>query len=116
MESGERVVEVVYALPDAQHIVTVPHEPGLTAEQAVERSGLPQAFPEIAARELVLGLFGQRIERDRVLDAGDRVEICRPLERDPREQRRELLRHGLVMGAPAAAPSDADRRRRPKRE
>ncbi|HEU4618533.1 MAG TPA: RnfH family protein [Gammaproteobacteria bacterium] len=92
-------VEVVYALPDVQRVVTLPLEPGLTAEQAVERSGLAREFPEIGARALVLGLYGGRIEPGRVLEAGDRVEICRPLERDPRERRRELLRHGLVMGS-----------------
>jgi putative ubiquitin-RnfH superfamily antitoxin RatB of RatAB toxin-antitoxin module len=103
-------VEVVYALPDVQRTVTLPLEPGLTARQAVERSGLARDFPEIAARELALGLYGQRIEPDRILAAGDRVEICRPLERDPREQRRELLRHGLVMGESGPPPRDGRRR------
>jgi putative ubiquitin-RnfH superfamily antitoxin RatB of RatAB toxin-antitoxin module len=101
---GAPTVEVVYALPDAQHIVTVPLEPGLTAGQAVERSGLVKQFPEIGARTLVLGCYGERIEAEHALAAGDRVEICRPLERDPRELRRELLRHGLVMGS--ASPEE----------
>jgi putative ubiquitin-RnfH superfamily antitoxin RatB of RatAB toxin-antitoxin module len=96
-------VEVVYALPDVQRIVTVPFETGLTARQAVERSGLAEEFPEISAQELVLGLYGGRIDPSRVLAPGDRIEICRPLERDPRELRRELLRHGLVMGASGTA-------------
>jgi putative ubiquitin-RnfH superfamily antitoxin RatB of RatAB toxin-antitoxin module len=98
-ESSAATVEVVYALPDEQRIVAVPFTSGLTAGQAVECSGLLEAFPEIAERPLVLGLFGHAIERDRVVEPGDRLEICRPLERDPRELRRELLKHGRVMGA-----------------
>lgn len=98
-ESPAATVDVVYALPDEQRIVAVPFASGLTAEQAVERSGLLEAFPEIAVRPLVLGLFGHAIETDRVLEPGDRVEICRPLELDPRDLRRELLKHGRVMGA-----------------
>jgi putative ubiquitin-RnfH superfamily antitoxin RatB of RatAB toxin-antitoxin module len=101
MGPSDDAVEVVYALPDEQRIVTVPLEPGLTAAQAVERSGLAEEFPEIRARELVLGLYGHAIEPSRVLAPNDRVQICRPLERDPRELRRELLKHGLVMGSPA---------------
>jgi putative ubiquitin-RnfH superfamily antitoxin RatB of RatAB toxin-antitoxin module len=64
---------------------------------------LSEEFPEIGARPLVLGLFGQPIEAGRLLEADDRVEICRPLERDPRDLRREMLKHGRVMGGSPAA-------------
>ena len=91
-------VEVVYALPETQHIVAVAHSPGLTARQAVEASRLMDAYPEIAARPLVLGLFGEPVEGERQLSPGDRIEICRPLLRDPRALRRELSKLGQVMG------------------
>jgi len=83
-------VEVVYALPDTQHIVRIPHQRGLTAERAVHLSGLLDAHPAIKQQPLVLGIFGTRVPLDHVLAAGDRVEICRPLVKDPRERRREL--------------------------
>jgi len=83
-------VEVVYATRDVQESTTVAHEPGLTAQQAVERSGLAERFPEIRARPLVLGVFGARVALGHELAPGDRVEICRPLVRDPRERRRVL--------------------------
>ncbi|HEX5420809.1 MAG TPA: RnfH family protein [Gammaproteobacteria bacterium] len=101
--AGPAVVEVVYALSDRQRIVTLPLEDGLTAGQAVARSGLCEEFAEITTRPLVLGLYGQPIEADYVLKADDRIEICRPLERDPRDLRREMLKHGRVMGGSAAA-------------
>lgn len=85
-------VEVVYAEPDVQRVVRVAHAPGMTAEQAVRASGLLEELPSIAAGSLVLGVFGVRIDGTRVLEPGDRVEICRPLLRDPRDRRRELAR------------------------
>jgi putative ubiquitin-RnfH superfamily antitoxin RatB of RatAB toxin-antitoxin module len=86
----ESTVEVVYATADEQRVVRVPFAPGLTAEQAVRDSGLLDAFPETAARTLVLGIFGTRVELWHRLAPGDRVEIARPLLRDPRERRRDL--------------------------
>lgn len=91
-------VEVLYALPAEQHIVSVPWSPGLTAARAVESSGLPDRFPEIAAGPLVLGIWGMAVRLEHVLKAGDRVEISRPLVADPRDMRRELMAGGRVMG------------------
>lgn len=95
---ARETVEVVYATPDDQRVVTLPFSPGMTARGAVDASGLLEAFPEIETRPLVLGVYGEPVEPDRTLAPGDRVEICRPLLRDPRTLRRELLRQGQVMG------------------
>ncbi|MBN1239726.1 MAG: RnfH family protein [Gammaproteobacteria bacterium] len=101
-------VQVVYATPQIQRIVTLERRPGMTAEQAVRASGLLEEFPEIGGRPLMLGVYGTQVALDRVLARGDRVEIARPLQRDPRELRRELLKLGKVMGA-------ADSTRAPER-
>jgi len=83
-------VEVVYALPGRQFVIALPLEPpGLTARAAVERSGLLAQVPELAAQPLALGIFGVVCDEGRVLRDGDRVEIYRPLKRDPRALRRE---------------------------
>jgi hypothetical protein len=83
-------VEVVYALPDKQRVVRVPLPAcGLTAAEALDRSGLLHEFPEIAARPLVLGIYGVACEPSRPLGDGDRVEVYRPLVHDPRALRRE---------------------------
>jgi uncharacterized protein len=88
-ESGPRV-EVVYALPGRQRLVTLAlPDTGLTALAAVERSGLLAEFPELRERPLVLGVFGAVCPADQVLRDRDRVEIYRPLRVDPRAQRRE---------------------------
>ena len=97
-ETDPTPVEVVYALPERQWIVTVEFEQGLTAMEAVARSKLSELHPEIEDEPLVLGVFGIEVEHDRPLKPGDRVEICRPLKEDPREMRRQLIEAGRVMG------------------
>jgi putative ubiquitin-RnfH superfamily antitoxin RatB of RatAB toxin-antitoxin module len=94
----EDAVTVVYALPDEQHIVSVDYTEGLTASQAVERSGLAQRFPEINSNALVLGVYGQAVTPEKLLAPGMRVEICRALQRDPRELRRMMSSQGMVVG------------------
>ena len=95
---GGDFVTVIYALPESQHIVEVNCTVGLTAGGAVERSGLVTRFHEIRDRPLVLGLFGRRIGPQTPVRPGDRVEICRPLLRDPRELRRYMTAQGRVIG------------------
>lgn len=98
MNDSRETVEVVYALPDRQVIVSIGLESGLTAGGAVERSGLKGQFPEIGERKLVLGIWGVSATLDTELRPGDRVEISRPLIADPRDMRRDLLIEGRVMG------------------
>lgn len=98
-EASEPAVEVLYALPERQWIVSVGVEAGMTVREAVERSGLLEAHPEIDPRRLVLGVYGERVEPDASAVPGQRIEICRPLEIDPREARRLAVAHGVVMGA-----------------
>jgi len=89
-------VEVVYALPHHQRIVPLLVEPGTTAYQAAVRSGITQYFPELDLASAPLGIFGQALgtkglapAQQYVLQAGDRVEIYRPLTSDPKEARRK---------------------------
>lgn len=91
-------VVVVYALPEEQHLVTIAWESGLTAAQAVQRSGLPERFAQIDQTQLVLGNYGRPIDADQVVERGMRIEICRPLQRDPRELRRIMMSQGRVVG------------------
>ena len=87
-------VEVIYARPERQWIISLPLVARMTALQAVRESGLLERFPEIGAVPLVLGIFGVEVEQSARLQAGDRVEICRPLREDPRMMRRRLAASG----------------------
>lgn len=95
---GRIRVEVAYALPDRQRLLSLDVPRGCTAGQAVKRSGILAEFPEIDLGEQPLGIFGRRCSQDQPLRDGDRVEIYRPLKADPKEARRELARQGRTMG------------------
>ena len=117
-QPGPASALVIYALPDAQHVVDVEYLEGMTAADAVQRSGLPERFAEIAARPLVLGAFGRVIEPSAPIRPGDRIEICRPLLRDPRELRRHMTEQGMVIGQRHAlrASDSSPEQRSAKRE
>ena len=76
-------VEVAYAKPDEQRIFELQVPPGTTARDAVEQSGVGEHFPEIDLENLKLGIFGKVAKPDVALQAGDRVEIYRPITADP---------------------------------
>lgn len=85
-------VEVAFALPDRQRIIPLAVPDGTTARQAVAMAGLEEAFPELppaTLRQADLGIFGKRLrDPDAVrLRGGDRVELYRPLQIDPKAAR-----------------------------
>ncbi|WP_461521322.1 RnfH family protein [Porticoccus sp.] len=88
-------VEVAYALPQRQQLTTLQVAPGTTAYEAVQQSGVVQQFPDIDLDNAKMGIFGQALgtkglkpPKEHVLQAGDRVEIYRPLIADPKEVRK----------------------------
>ena len=92
-------IEVVYARSDRQQIVSLTVAAGTKVREALMRSGLPDEYPEIDATGCALGIFGQLVSDDRVVQEGERVEIYRALRLDPMEARRRLAAEGLSMGA-----------------
>ena len=91
-------IEVVYAERDRQLLLSLEVAAGTTAGQAIERSALRQRFPDVDFSAAPLGVWGQPVERGQRLKNGDRVEVYRPLEMDPRAARRQLAAHGGAMG------------------
>jgi len=89
-------VEVAYATPQRQEIVALRVVVGTTASEAVLASGILDAFPEIDIDTQPMGIFsrplngkGKPLPQEYVLQAGDRVEIYRPLQIDPKQARLE---------------------------
>lgn len=90
-------VEVAYAKPEKQLILTLKVAPGTTAEQAIVASGIMQKFPEIDLTLNKVGIFGKMVKPDTELREKDRVEIYRPLIADPKEVRRQRAAEGKAM-------------------
>ena len=95
--ADEIVVEIVVATPDRQEIGTLSLAAGTDAASALEQSGLHSKFAELEWSACRLAVWGEPVDPARVLREGDRLEVLRPLERDPRDARRELARDGQVM-------------------
>jgi uncharacterized protein len=101
-------IEVAYARPDRQLILKLEVPPGTTAIEAVRLSGIEEQFPEIDVTRNRIGVFGKLCKPERLLLAGDRVEIYRPLLVDPRAARRELAALGKSMGKAGRDLADED--------
>lgn len=98
MANAEMItVEVAYATPKEQLILTVELAAGSTLSQAVEQSGIIEHFPEIDLATMKVGIFGKLKKPDQVLQPGDRVEIYRPLIADPKQVRKERAAAGKRM-------------------
>lgn len=82
-------VDVVLAWPRRAESVTVDLPAGACVADAVAAAG----WNEVAA---VTGyaVFGQLAGTGTVLNEGDRVELLRPLQADPKEARRQRARKG----------------------
>ena len=83
-------IEVAYAAVDRQVLRTLRVPEGATVREAVLKSGIGDEFPELDLNECPLGIFGKVVAdpQVRLIQAGDRIEIYRPLLADPKEVRR----------------------------
>jgi hypothetical protein len=75
-------IEVVLARPRRVESVRLEVPPGTTVGEAVARSGL--GLEGVVA----LAVHGVRVEPGALLRDGDRIELLRPLQADPKEARR----------------------------
>jgi uncharacterized protein len=61
---------------------------GASVNEAIERSGLQAAFPQLQIDDAHVGIFSRKTTLAARLRDGDRVEVYRPLKIDPKEARR----------------------------
>ena len=106
MAEAQISIEVACGLPDRQRVVPVVVPAGTVAREAVARSGLQPEFPQLDFEHAPLAVFGKPVADDYRVRSGDRIELCRPLQRDPRDARRELAAQGLTMGGGHRLGSD----------
>jgi len=82
-------IEVAYALPDEQVILSIDLDADCTVEEAIKRSGILDQYPQIDLTTDKVGIFGKMCKLNASLRDKDRIEIYRKLIADPKESRRQ---------------------------
>ncbi len=98
-------IHVAHVAPDAESLVALDVPSGATVADAIALSHLLERIPGPRG-SLDYAIFGRRVDADTPLADGDRVEITRPLQCDPKLARRN---RALTQ---ASATSAARRKRR----
>lgn len=82
-------VEVAYATPEEQKIITLDVLIGSSMYEVVLQSGIADMFPQINVDTDKMGVFGKAVKKpkEHEMREGDRVEIYRPLIIDPKQAR-----------------------------
>lgn len=82
------MVEVAFALPTKQTILTISVAADATVEQIIVLSGILQQYPEIDLSQQKVGVWSRTVKLTDTVKEGDRIEIYRPLIADPKDLRR----------------------------
>ncbi|MGI9330468.1 MAG: RnfH family protein [Gammaproteobacteria bacterium] len=96
-------VEVAWGWPDRQRVVSLQVAADTTAREVVLAAGLAEDFDGLDPASMPLAVFGAEVADSYALQSGDRVDLLRPLLRDPRDARRDLAARGKTI---AARPAD----------
>ena len=81
-------IEIAFATPESQQLIELSLQEGATVADAIKASGLSKFFPGHQLDDLQAGIWGNPVDRQQALKPGDRVELYRELELDPKEARR----------------------------
>ncbi len=82
-------VELIYATPQQQNLLTLSAAEGATIADCIRQSGLLQQHQELDIDHMKVGVFSQIKPLTAVVREGDRIEIYRPLIADPKAARRK---------------------------
>lgn len=83
-------VEVAYALPQQQKVISLQVSPQTSLFEAILLSKITSYFPDINLETASIGVFSklEKSPKTRLVQEGDRIEIYRPLLVDPKEARK----------------------------
>lgn len=81
-------VEVTYAKPEKQTLLSLSVEENCTVSEAILQSKILSEFPEIDLNTVKVGIFSKPCTLNHFVQDSDRIEIYRPLPNDPKEMRR----------------------------
>lgn len=91
-------IEVAYATPDKQTLLSLEVPSGCTVAEAISLSGIREEFPDMEQDPKMVGIFSRKVALDYELREGDRVEIYRPLVADPKEMRKQRAKAVSAVG------------------
>ena len=91
------IVEVAYALAEKQSLISLEVKEGSTLKEAIDASGILKQYKQIDLSKDRVGIFSKFATLDTVLREKDRVEIYRPLEADPKKNRKERAAQSKAM-------------------
>ena len=81
-------ITLAFANTDEQQLEDFEIRAGLTLGEVLQLADLRSRFPDVDFPNCPAGLFGRRAHPDTPLRNGDRIELYRPLNIDPKEVRR----------------------------
>jgi hypothetical protein len=90
-------IEVIYALPHEQVLLTAKVPEGSTIADGVRASKVLERYPELQLDQIKVGIFSKLATLETELRARDRIEIYRPLIADPKEVRKQRAAEGKRM-------------------
>lgn len=82
-------IQVACATPARQVVLELNLAADTNVRAAVIASGIAEFFPEIDVHHCDLGVWYKPVLDDRLIQAGDRIELYRPLIADPKAARRK---------------------------
>ena len=83
-------IEVVFApSSEEQCLLKVHVAKNCRIAYAIRQSGILTLYPDLKLSELKVGIFGKRSALDTLVKAGDRIEIYRDLQVDPKVARKK---------------------------
>jgi putative ubiquitin-RnfH superfamily antitoxin RatB of RatAB toxin-antitoxin module len=90
-------VEITYALPEQQTLLTFTIPDNSTIKDGIVQSGILQKHPELNVDDMLVGIFGKKAPMEQTLRDKDRIEIYRPLIADPKEVRKRKAAEGKQL-------------------
>jgi putative ubiquitin-RnfH superfamily antitoxin RatB of RatAB toxin-antitoxin module len=91
-------IEITYALPDKQTLLSLSVPANTTVVEAIEQSGIGKLHADIDLSINKVGIWYKTTKLDTVLKEGDRIEIYRPLIADPKEVRKKRAQKAVEEG------------------
>ena len=89
-------VEVAYATPKEQTLITLQVDAGCPVEKAIVLSGLLDLHPELKTEPYSVGIWSKTCSLNTLVKAHDRIEIYRPLMQSAMEARRKRVKEKKV--------------------